>query len=187
MRKAGYGYLTAALALMLLAVLVLLPSGAGLGALDREMAFTGGLGNSLYHLDLAKREWAEEKHKPEGTVPTMADLAPYLGEWTNSIKRFVAWGIEYKITPISEMENHSDVATFTCNVSFQRGFCRFYRAGTRYCLRTGWAVPQSSSTSWLLAFYHHNRGPLAGALFISGIGSLLVFAVKKIRSSRKVR
>jgi hypothetical protein len=182
MRKARYGYLTLALVLMLLAVFVLLPSGAGPGALPREMAFTGGLHNSLYYLDQAKWKWAEEKHKSEGDIPTMEDLAPFLGDWTNSIKRFVAWGIEYKITPISEMESQADVAMFTRDVSFQRGFCRFYRAGTLYCIHTGWAFPQSGSTSWLLPFYQNNRGLLAGALFLSGIGSLLVFAV----SLRKV-
>ena len=47
MRKAGYGYLTVALALMVLAVLVLLPSGAGPGAFPREMEFTDGLHSSL--------------------------------------------------------------------------------------------------------------------------------------------
>ena len=41
MRKPGHGYFCLALALMLVAVLVFLPSGAGPGALDRGMAFTG--------------------------------------------------------------------------------------------------------------------------------------------------
>jgi hypothetical protein len=183
-RKSGYGYLRLALALVLLAVFILLPSGAGPGALPREMAFTGGLHNSLYYLDQAKWKWAEAKHKSEGDIPTMEDLAPYLGDWTNSIKRFVACGIEYKITPVSEMESQSDVATFTRDISFQSGFCRFYRAGTRYSIHTGWAIPQSWSISWV-EFYQNNRGLLAGALFLSGIGSLLVFMVKKFRSSRK--
>ena len=187
MRKAGYGYLAIALALMLLAVLVSLPSGAGPGALPREMAFTGGLHNSLYHLDEAKWKWAEEKHKSDGDIPTMEDLAPYLGDWTNSIKRFVACGIEYKITPISEMELQSDVATFTRDISFQIGFCRFYRAGTRYSLHTGWAIPQSDSGSWFLDFYHNNRGLLVIVLFALAIGNLLVFLIKKIRKVRDAR
>jgi hypothetical protein len=54
----------------------------------------------------------KKKHKSEGDVPTMEDLAPYLGEWTNHIARFVSWGVTYKITPISEMESQSDV----CNI-----------------------------------------------------------------------
>jgi hypothetical protein len=170
---------------MLLGVFVLLPSGAGPRALPREMAFIGGLHNSLYYLDEAKWKWAEEKHKSEGDIPTMQDLAPYLGDWTNNIRRFVAWGIEYEITPFSEMEPQSDVATLTRDVSFQIGFCRFYRAGTRYCLHTGWANPQSGTTSWLWPFYLNNRGLIAGALFLAGIGSLLVFAARKIWNSRQ--
>jgi hypothetical protein len=74
MCKAGYKYFAAALSFVVLALLVLLPSGAGPGALDREMAFTGGLHNSLYYLDLAKQKWAEEKRKSDGDVPTIADL-----------------------------------------------------------------------------------------------------------------
>jgi hypothetical protein len=183
MRKPGHGYFFLGLALMLVAVLVFLPSGAGPRALDREMAFTGGLNNSLYHLDLAKAKWAEEKHKAEGDLPTMEDLMPYLGDWTDGIKRFVACGVEYKITPISEMESQSDIATLTWNVCFQRGFCRFYAAGTRFSLHTGWAVPKYGTTAWVLASYHNNRGLLAAALFVSGIASLLVLAVKKVRSS----
>ena len=55
MRKTGAGYFIAAVVLMLLGVFVILPSGAGPSALDREKAFIGGLHNSLYHLDLAKQ------------------------------------------------------------------------------------------------------------------------------------
>ena len=185
MRKAGHGYLTVALALMLLAVVVFLPSGAGPGALDREMAFTGALHNSLYHLDQAKWQWAEARRKSEQDVPTMEDLTPYLGDWTNRIRRLVALGIDYKITPISEMEPQSDVATLTRNLRFQRGFYRFYPAGTSYCLHTGWARPQSG-TSWFLASYHNHRGLLEAALFLFGIGTLLVFVIKMFRNSRQV-
>ena len=85
MRKTGYGYLAVAPALMLLAVFVFLPSGAGSGALPREMAFTGGLHNTLYYLDQAKWKWAEEKHKSEGDIPTMEDLAPFLGDWKSVV------------------------------------------------------------------------------------------------------
>jgi hypothetical protein len=183
MRKPGRGYFFLAFALMLVAGLIFLPWGAGPGALDREMAFTGGLNNSLYHLDLAKAKWEEEKHKSEGDLPTMKDLMPYLGDWTNGIKRFIACGVQYTITPISEMESQSDIATLTRNVYFQRGFCRFYAAGTRFSLRTGWAVPEYGTTAWVLASYHNNRGRLAAALFISGIASLLVLAAKRGRSS----
>ena len=187
MRKAGSGYLVAALALLLLAVIVLLPSGAGPGALPREMGFWGGLHNSLWNLDLAKMKWMEEKHKTEGDLPTMEDLAPYLGEWTNHIAQFVAWGVTYKITPISEMESQSDVATLTRDVRFQIGFCRYYRAGTSYSLHGGYVFPPYDTKSWFVAFYQNNRGLLVIALFASAIGNLLVFVIKKIRNFRQVR
>jgi hypothetical protein len=47
MRNVGYKYLAVAIVLILLAMLVFLPSGAGPGALPREMGFIGGLHNSL--------------------------------------------------------------------------------------------------------------------------------------------
>src|SRR6266487_5979122 len=100
MRKPGSAYLVAGIVLLLLAVIFFLPSGAGPGALDREKAFIFGLHNSLYYLDQAKWKWMEEKHKTEHDVPTMEDLAPYLGDWTNHIARFVTLGLAYKITPI---------------------------------------------------------------------------------------
>ena len=187
MRKTGSGYLAVTLALLLLAVFVFLPSGAGPGALPREMGFTGGLHNSLYYLDQAKWKWMEEKHKTEHDVPTMEDLAPYLGEWTNHIARFVALGVTYKITPISEIEPQSDVATLTRDLRFQIGFCRYYRAGTSYCLHTGWAFPPYDTESWFVAFYQNNRGLLVMALFALAIGNLLIFAIKKIRNFRQVR
>ena len=185
MRKARYGYFTLALASVLLAVLVFLPSGAGPWALDSEKAFNAGLHNSFYYLDLAKRQWAKKKNKSEQDVPTMAELTPYLEDWTNRIERFISLGIAYKITPISEMENQSDVATLTRDLSFRRGICRFYPAGTRYCIHTGWSHPDTGKSSFR-DFYINNRELLAAALFIFGISTLLVFAVRKILSSRRV-
>jgi hypothetical protein len=125
MRKIGSKYLFFAAAFFLLAVIIFLPSGAGPGALPREMGFWGGLHNSLYYLDEAKMKWADENHKTEGAVPAMEDLAPYLGAWTNHIAQFIAWGVTYKITPISEMKPQSDVATLTRDLRFQIGFCRY--------------------------------------------------------------
>jgi hypothetical protein len=189
MRNSGYVSLTIAIALILLALFIILPSGAGRRAFDREMAFTGGLHNSLYQLEQAKRKWAVDNRwawtvgirKSAGAAPTLSDLAPYLGEWTNAIHRFIAAGIEFNITPLSDEELQSDVATFTRNISFQRGFCRFYRAGTRYGLRSGWASPQSARQFSILPFYQNNRELIAGMLFVPGIGSLLVFAISRIR------
>ncbi len=185
MCKIRFACLMAGLGLILLAMVVVTPLGAGLGAFDREMGFCGELHNSLYHLDQAKSKWERDKNKSDGDVPTMEDLGPYLGTWTNSIKRFVAAGIEYKVSPISE-ESQSDIATFTRNVSFQRGFCRFYRAGTRFSLRTGWTIPQSNGASSPLVFYHSNRGSIAAALFVSGIGTLLVYTIMKMVTSKRV-
>jgi len=186
MRKSGSAYLVAGVVLLLLAVIVFLPSGAGPGALPREMGFWGGLHNSLWNLDLAKMKWMEEKHKTEGDLPTMDDLAPYLGEWTNHIAQFVAWGVTYKITPISEMESQSDVATLTRDLRFQRGFCRYYRAGTSYSLHGGEVFPPYDTKSWFMAFYQNNRGLLVIVLFALSIGSLLVFVIKKIQNFRRV-
>jgi hypothetical protein len=186
MRKSGYGYLAFALAFLLLAVFIFLPSGAGPGALDREMGFWGGLHNSLYHLDEAKMKWMDEKHKAEGDVPTMEDLAPYLGEWTNHIARFVALGVTYKITPISEMEPQSDVATLTHDLRFQRGFCRYYRAGTSYSLHGGHVTPPYDTKSWFMAFYQNNRGLLVIVSFALAIGSLLAFVITKIQNFRQL-
>jgi hypothetical protein len=174
MRKVGYGYLAVAVALILLAVLIFLPSGAGPGALPREMGFWGGLQNSLGNLDNAKWKWMEEKHKTEGDAPTMNDLAPYLGEWTNHIARFIALGINYKISPISETQPQSDTATLTRDVIFQRGFCRFYRAGTRFSLQGERFYPPYDTKSSLIAFYENNRELFVIVLFALAMGNLLV-------------
>jgi hypothetical protein len=187
MRKTGSRFLILALVFFLLAVIVFLPSGAGSGALPREMAFWGGLHNSLYYIDEAKMKWMNEKHKKEGDVPTMEDLAPYLGEWTNHIAQFVAWGVTYKITPISEMEPQSDVATLTHDVRFQIGFCRYYRAGTSYSLHGGDIFPPYDVKSWFMAFYQNNRGLLVIVLLALAIGNLLMFVIKKIQNFRQVR
>ena len=182
MRKPGSACLVVGIVLLLLAVIFFLPPGIGPGALDSEKVFMAGLQNSLYYLDQAKWKWMEEKHKTEHDVPTMEDLAPYLGDWTNHIAQFVALGITYKITPISEMESQSDVATLTRDLRFQAGICRLYRAGTSYCLHTGWVSPRYDTASWLRAFYINNRELLAIGLFFLAMVSLLVFVIKRVRS-----
>ena len=185
MRKPSYGYFVVALALLLLAVFTFLPWGAGPGALDREMGFWVGLQNSLYYIDAAKMKWMDEKHKADGDVPTMEELAPYLGEWTNHIARLVALGVTYKITPISEMQPQSDVATLTRDLRFQRGFCRYYRAGTRFSIQGDRFYPPYGTKSGLIAFYQNNRGLLVIVLFALAIGNLLVFVIKKIQNFRQ--
>jgi hypothetical protein len=185
MRKSGSAYLVTGVVLLLLAVIVFLPSGAGPGALPREMGFWGGLHNSLWNLDLAKMKWMEEKHKTEGDLPTMEDLAPYLGEWTNHIAQFIAWGVTYKITPISEMESQSDVATLTRDVRFQIGFCRYYRAGTSYSLHGGCVFPPYDTKSRFVAIYQNDCGLLVLLLLALAVGNVLVFVIKKIQNFRQ--
>jgi hypothetical protein len=184
-RKPGYATLTVALVLLLLAVILFLLPGVGPVALDSEKVFMAGLYNSLGQLDRAKSQWAEEKHKSEGDVPTMADLTPYLSDWTNRIERFKTLGVIYKITSISEMEPQSDIATLTRDLRFRRGVCRFYPAGTRYSMHSGWFHPDSSQSSFR-AFAINNRELLAVPLFMFGIGTLLVFVARKIRSSGQI-
>lgn len=183
MRKSGSAYLVVALTLFLLATFIFLPLGAGPGALPREMGFWVPLQNSLYHLDQAKMEWMDAKHKTEGDVPTMEDLAPYLGDWTNSIKDLGALGVEYKITPISEMKPQSDVATLTRDLRFQRGFCRYYRAGTKFSLQGDRFYPPYDAKSKFMAFYENHRGHVALVLFALATG---VFGIKQIQYSRRV-
>ena len=185
MRKPGHATLAAALVLLLLAVIALLAPEVGSGVLNSEKVFIAGLHNSLYYLDRAKWQWAKAKHKSEGDIPAMADLTPYLGYRTNGIERFIKLGITYEITPFSEIDQ-SDIATLTRSLRFRSGFCRFYPAGTRYCLRTNWSFPDSGRPSFR-AFYVNNRELFAVALFLSSMGTLLVFVVRKILSSRKVR
>lgn len=187
MRKWESTHLVIAIVVLFLAVFVFLPLGAGPGALPREMAFTGGLHNSLYYLDQAKSAWAEEKHKPDGAIPTMDDLALYLGDSTNRIKHFVALGVEYKITPLSDLEPQSDVATLTRDLRFQIGFCRYYPAGTSYCIHTGWSFPHSGFGPSVMAVYQNDRGLLVILLFALAAGNLLAFVIKRIRNFKEVK
>lgn len=183
MRKGGSAYLVIAFALLLLALLMFSPLGAGPGALPRENGFWLPLQNSLYHLDQAKWKWMEEKHKTDGETPTMEDLAPYLGDWTNSIKHLGTLGVEYQITPLSEMKPQSDIATLTRDLRFQRGFCRYYRAGTKFSIQGDRSWPSDDAKSAFISFYQNNRGLLAIILCALGIG---VFVIKKIQYSRRM-
>ena len=164
-----------------MAVFVFLPTGAGPGALPREMGFWGGLQNSLCYLDETKSKWAYEKHMADGTVPTMQELAPYLGERTNGIAQFVKLGVVYRITPVSEMKPQSDVATLTRGLRFQRGFCRYYPAGTTFSLQGEHGFPPYTTTSWFMAFYQNDRIMLAGVLFVVAVGNLLVFVKRRMQ------
>jgi len=180
MRKACYVKLMVAIALLLLAVILFLSSRLGPGALDSEKHFIAGLHNSLYYLDLAKRQWAEKYHKSEQEVPTMKDLTPYLGNWTNGIEGLVALGINYRITSMAEPQ--SDVATLTRDLRFRSG-TPLYRAGTSYCLQTRLVYPEPTITSSFRAFYINNQALLAAALFMLAAGNLLLFVIEKMKGA----
>ena len=180
MRKIGYINFLVCLALLLFATIIFWSARTDPKALDREMGVMGPLHNSLYYLDQAKWKWAEEKHKSEHDTPTMDDLAPYLGKWTNTITRFEALGIKYTITPLSEMEAQSDIATFTREVYFHVGFCRYYPTGCTMSLHNGWSSPRLDAKSKLRAFYFADRELLAVAIFVLSTINLLVLAVVKL-------
>lgn len=178
MRRAGHMYLIFGIALLLLAAITFLSPAFVPRTLTSEKVFMARLHNSLYYLDRAKWEWSEKMKKSEQDIPTMEELAPYLGEWTNRIAKLITLGITCRITSLEEPQ--SDVATLTRDLRFRSGYCRLYRAGTRYCLHTGWAHPDSGITSSSRAFFIDNQELLAAALGALGMGSLLVFVVKRI-------
>ena len=108
--KSKLAFVNLVILLIMLAGILLVESGPE-PWLDSEKVFMARLHNSLYELDRAKYKWATENNKPEDAIPTFDDLAPYLGEWKNTIEKLEALGIEYKIT--SAETNQSDVATLT--------------------------------------------------------------------------
>jgi hypothetical protein len=148
--------------------------------LDSETVFDARLYNSLGSLGEAKAQWATEKNKSEDAVPTWEDLAPYLGERKNTIKKLQALGIEYKIT--SSETNQSDVATLTRGIRFRAGFSPYYRAGTTVCIHTGWKSPPPSTSpitlrirlTWLHADFF-----LKAALFVLALANGIIFLVRR--------
>jgi hypothetical protein len=172
--------LIVSLALLLVGVFLLLPARLGPGVLDSESNFYPAVDNSLYYLDQAKWQWAEEKHVPDGSTPTLEDLAPYLGRWKVGIERLQALGISYKITPLSETNHQSDIATLTRDLRFQRGFCRFYPAGTSDSFRTDWVFPQSSNKFSFRVFYIDNQYLLGAVFLVLAMGNLLVFLIIRL-------
>ena len=185
MRKAGYTNLAAGLALLVFAVILFRPPtpSLGPGVLEYEKVFISGLHNSLYYLDQAKYHWAEEKQKSESDTPTLEDLTPYLGSWTNGIKRFTALGIDYKITSMAK--HQSDVATLTRDLRFLRGNCHFYPAGASYCLHDRWNHSQCSTVSRFRFLYYNSPPLLAAASCGLDIANLFVFEKKRRRNSKQ--
>ncbi len=185
--QTGYAYLVTAMVLLLLAAILFVSPTIGPGALDSEITFDTVFMNTVLELDQAKWQWAEAKHKSEHDLPTMEDLAPFLGNWTNNIHRLIGLGVDYKITPFSEEEHQSDIATLTRDLYFMHGFSYFYPAGTQYCPRTGWSSPNTAPTSSLRAFYFNHQGLPAEILFVLAMANLIVFVIKKIRHSKVAR
>jgi len=152
--------------------------------LDSEKKFMGRLRNSLYHLDQAKYQWVTDNDKPEDSVPTFDDLAPYLGEWKKSIEKLQALGIEYTIT--STETNQSDIATLTRGIRFRAAICPYYRAGTTLSIHTGWKSPPPSTSpitlrirlTWLRADFFLKAG-----LFILVLANVIIFLVRKVTNS----
>jgi hypothetical protein len=185
MRKTDYVNVVVTVAFLSLGVVLIQPPRLGPGVLEAESNFYPALHNSLYYLDVAKEKWAEEKHDSERATPTMQDLTPYLGDWKAAIERFTELGINYRITSMAEPQ--SDVVTLTHDLRFQRGFCRFYPAGTSYCIHTGWVwvYGQLGNTSKLRAIYINNQYLIAGTLCVLAMGNLLVFTIMKMRNSKQ--
>jgi|GEM_PF-3927739 len=174
--KTALRCLNLVVAIVLLAGILILPSRPDPGprALDSEKVFIAGLHNSLYYLDEAKRQWATEKNKSELDIPTLDDLTPYLGNNRNRIVKFMALGINYKIT--STAEPQSDVATLTRDLHFCAGY-PLYCAGTKLCLHTGWVHPR---TSFRTIFNRNNLDQLLETAFaMLVVGNLVVFLIKR--------
>jgi hypothetical protein len=151
------------------------------------MAFDGRLHNSLGDLDRAKYQWATEKNKPEDAMPTLGDLAPYLGEAKKTIEQLQALGIEYKLT--STETNQSDVATLTRGIRFRTGFCTYYRAGTTVSLHTGWTSPPTSTSpiTFRMRLILLRAGFfLKAALFVLVLANAIIFFVRKHTEPRKL-
>jgi hypothetical protein len=84
------------------------------------------------------------------------------------------------------MSPQSDIATFTRDLYFRRGFCRFYPAGTRHGLQTGWVVPELRGATWFRDFYFNKRELLAAALFMLATANMLTFLIRKAKNTRQV-
>jgi hypothetical protein len=140
--------------------------------------FDTALHKSLWVLDQAKQQWAAANNKSRRDIPTWMDLAPYLGNSTNAFKQLMELGINYKIT--SPEEAQCDVATLTHDVYFLSGPRRFYPAGTKYCIQTGWFHPHLASFRAFLIDHDFSR-LFDMALLILVVGNVAVFLMKERR------
>jgi hypothetical protein len=164
---------------LLLAAVVHHTAETGTSTFDSEMVFLGSLHNSLYYLDRAKYQWAEQNQKSEIEIPTLDDLLPYLGDQKNGVEKFIALGVRYRTTSLAVRQ--SDVATLTRDVRCRRGICRCYPAGSSFSLCTRWDFSKcrfAARVRWFCINTARISVPLLCAL---GLGSLLVFVVEHMR------
>ena len=149
--------------------------------LDSESTFDARLHNSLVDLSHAKQQWADEKQKSEKDVPTIEELGPYLGVNEARIAELIALGVHYTITPIGKGEL-TDIATMTQNVRFHGGFSRFYPAGTKCGLSSGWSTPPGSICFRLVENYLDVL--LILSLLALGVGNVLLLVIRKTPPSQ---
>ena len=154
--------------------------------LDSEKVFMTRLHNSLYYIDRAKYDWATKTNKPENAVPTLDDLAPYLGEWRSNIEKLKEIGVEYKIT--STETNQSDIATLTRGIRFRAAICPYYRVGTTLCLHTGWQSPPTGNSPVTLRIrltWLHADFLLKAAFFLLVLADVIILLVRKSTNSSR--
>jgi hypothetical protein len=144
--------------------------------LDLEKTFDARLHNSLIDLSHAKQQWADEKQKSEKDVPTIEELGPYLGVNKARIAELMALGVRYTITPIGKGQL-TDIATMTQNVRFHGGISRFYPAGTKCGLSTGWSTPPGSICFRLVENYLDVL--LILGLLALAVGNVLLVVIRK--------
>jgi hypothetical protein len=144
--------------------------------LDSETTFDARLHNSLLDLGHAKQQWADEKQKSDKDVPTLEELGPYLGVNRARIDELMALGVRYTITPIGKGQL-TDIATMTQNVRFHGGISRFYPAGTKCSLFSGWSTPRGSICFRLVENYLDVL--LILGLITLGVGNVLLLVLRK--------
>lgn len=180
------GYVNLALALSLAAGILCLYSDPRPWAVDSEKSFIGQLHNSLYYLNQAKFQWAEEHQNSEQELPTLQELTPYLGNHTNLFARMLALGVTYTITSTGEPQ--SDIATLTRDIRFRSGYCLLYSAGITYDLRSHWAQPphRTPAKSFRRLWIENNLDHLfVATLVILAVANLIVFVIKRHRPSQQ--
>jgi hypothetical protein len=179
MPRTNYILLLIGGAFPLLAAVIYYTAETGPWAFDSEMVFLGSLHNSLYDLDKAKYQWAVQHDKSELDTPTLEELLPYLGGQEEGIGKFIALGVRYQATSLAVQQ--SDVATLTRDVRCRRGVNHCYPAGSSFSIRTCWDLSKCSFAARVRCFCTNTAFLSVPLLCILGLGSLLVFFIKRMR------